>query len=65
MVAISYSEVKDVIAEIEKALGDGLFIVALFSYELGGFFNNLSLGKFQKPLIIAWAFKKVEKVRRQ
>jgi len=62
MVAISYSEVKDVIAEIEKALGDGLFIVALFSYELGGFFNNLSLGKFQKPLIIAWAFKKVEKV---
>lgn len=62
MVANSFDEIDGVIDDIELCLKNGFYVVTLFSYELGNFFNGLSIRNTQKPLIVAWSFKNFKKV---
>ena len=62
LIANSYKEIVGVIDDIEECLKNGLYVVALFSYEMGSFFNGLPTTNFKQPLIIAWAFKNVQKL---
>ena len=62
LIAHSKKEIVSVINEIEECLKSGLYVVTLFSYEMGNFFNGLPLTNFKQPLIIAWSFKKVQKL---
>jgi len=62
LIAHSNKEIASVINEIEECLKSGLYVVTLFSYEMGNFFNGLPLTNFKQPLIIAWSFKKVQKL---
>ena len=62
LVANSYEEISGVINDIEECLKNGLYVVTLFSYEMGNFFNGLPLSNTKSPLIIAWSFKNVQKL---
>ena len=62
LIANTYEEIGRVIDEIEECLKNGLYVVTLFSYEMGNFFNGLPLANFKRPLVIAWSFKNVQKL---
>ena len=62
LVANSYEEISGVIDDIEECLKNGLYVVTLFSYEMGNFFTGLPLSNTKSPLIIAWSFKNVQKL---
>ncbi|OUV99577.1 MAG: aminodeoxychorismate synthase, component I, partial [Betaproteobacteria bacterium TMED156] len=61
IVAYSTSEVTKAIGEIENSLKSGFYVIVIFSYELGKFFNGLKINQTKAPLLVAWSFRDVKK----